>query len=104
MGTETAVAFANIFMADIESQIVSQSVAVKLTVWKRYIDNIFPLWDTSNLHDIERCIEQANSYNPTIKFQAEISNAETTFLDKVLYKDNPLQPSHTGHKNAFQAD
>ena len=75
-------------MADIETQIDSQSVAVKPTVWKRYIDDILPLWDTSNLHDIERFIEQANSYNPTIKFMAEISNAETTFLDKVIYKDN----------------
>ena len=34
MGTKMAVAFANIFMADIETQIVSQSV-VKPTVWKR---------------------------------------------------------------------
>ena len=88
MGTKMAVAFANIFMADIETQIDSQSVPVKPTVWKRYIDDIFPLWDTSNLHDIERFIEQANSYNPTIKFMAEISNAETTFLDKVVYKGN----------------
>ena len=46
MGTKMAVAFANIFMADIETQIDSQSVAVKSTVWKRYIDDIFPLWDT----------------------------------------------------------
>ena len=88
MGTKMAVAFANIFMADIETQIVSQSVAVKPTVWKRFIGNIFPLWDTSNLHDIERFNEQANSYNPTNKFMAEISNAETTFLDKVVYKGN----------------
>ena len=88
MGTKMAVAFANIFMADIETQIVSQSVAVKPTVWKRYIDDIFPLWDTRNLHDIEWFIEQANSYNPTIKFTAEISNAETTFLDKVVHKGN----------------
>ena len=68
--------------------IVSQSVAVKPTVWKRYIDDIFPRWDACNLHDIERFIEQANSYNPTIKFMAEISNAETTFLDKVADKGN----------------
>ena len=88
MGTKMAVAFANIFMADIETQIDSQSVAVKPTVWKRYIDYILTLWDTSNLHDIERFIEQANSYNPTVKFMAEISNAETTFPDKVIYKGN----------------
>ena len=74
MGTKMAVAFANIFMADI----VSQSV-VKPTVWKRFIDDIFSLWDTDK-HDIERFIEQANSDHPTIKFTAEISNAETTFL------------------------
>ena len=73
-------------MADIETQIVSQSV-VKPTVWKRYIDDIFSLWDTGK-HDIELFIEQANSYHPTIKFTAEISNAETTFLDTVVYKGN----------------
>ena len=90
MGTKMAAAFANIFMADIETQIVSQSVAVKPTVWKGYIDDIFPLWDTSNLHDIERFIEQANSCNATMEFMAEISSAEATFLDKVLYKGNPF--------------
>ena len=52
MGTKMAVAFGNIFMADI----VSQSV-VKPTVWKRFIDDIFSLWDTGK-HDIERFIEQ----------------------------------------------
>ena len=77
-----------IVMADIETQIVNQSVAVKPTVWKRYIDDIFPLWGTSNLQDIERFIEKENSYNPTIKFMAGISNAEITFLDKVVYKGN----------------
>ena len=58
-------------------QIVSQSI-VKPSVWKRYIDDIFSLWDTCK-HDIERFIWQANSYHPTIKFTAEISNAEASF-------------------------
>ena len=86
MGTKMAVACANIFMADIETQIVSQSV-VKPTVWKRHIGDIFSLWDTGK-HDIERFIEQANSYHPKIKFTAEISNAGTTFLYTVVYKGN----------------
>ena len=68
MGTKMAVAFGNIFMANIETQIVSQSVAVKPTVWKRYIDDVFQLCDTSNLHDIERFIEQANS-SQHLRFQ-----------------------------------
>ena len=84
MGKKMANAFANIFMAGIETQIAGQSL-VKPTVWKRYIDDIFSLWDTGK-HDIERLIEQSNSCHPTIKFTAEISNAETTFLDTVVYK------------------
>ena len=76
MGTKMAVAFANIFMANIETEILSNSVA-KPTIWKRYIDDIFSLWDVSQ-PDIDKFIEQANSNHPTIKFTAEISNTETT--------------------------
>ena len=65
MGTKMAVAFANIFMADIETHILSNSV-VKPTIWKRYIDDIFSLWDVSK-PDIDKFIEQANSHHPTIK-------------------------------------
>ena len=39
MGTKMAVAFANIFMAEIETQIRDKS-ANKPLVWKRYIDDI----------------------------------------------------------------
>ena len=58
MGTKTAVSFANIFMAHIETTILSRTV-FKATVWKRYIDDIFFLWDISK-RDIEAFIEQAN--------------------------------------------
>ncbi|KAL9971793.1 hypothetical protein ACROYT_G018001 [Oculina patagonica] len=84
MGTKMAVAFANIFMAKIETQILSNTVK-KPTVWKRYIDDVFSLWDASKTK-IERFIDQANSHHPTIKFTAEISNTKTTFLDTVIYK------------------
>ena len=35
---------------------------------------------------IEHFIEHANSYHPTIKFTAEVSQLETTFLDTTVYK------------------
>ena len=84
MGTKMAVAFANIFMASIEKEILRQSINKPLT-WKRFIDDVFYLWDT-NKEEIEHFIEQANSYHPTIKFTAEVSQLETTFLDTTVYK------------------
>ena len=84
MGTKMAVAFASIFMASIEKGILRQSVNKPLT-WKRFIDDVFCLWDT-NKEEIEHFIEQANSYHPTIKFTAEVSQLETTFLDTTVYK------------------
>ena len=84
MGTIMAVAFANIFMESIEKEILRQSINKPLT-WKRFIDDVFCLWDT-NKEEIEHFIEQANSYHPTIKFTAEVSQLETTFLDTTVYK------------------
>ena len=70
MGTKTAVSFANIFMAHIETAILSKSV-FKPTVWKCYIDDVFSLWDISQ-PDIETFIEKANLHHATVKFTAEI--------------------------------
>jgi len=46
MGTKMAVAFANIFMAKVETEILNQS-ALKPPVWKQFIDDIFSLWNTT---------------------------------------------------------
>ena len=46
MGTKMAVAFANIFMARIEKQILTQR-CIKPLFWKRYTDDVFSLWNTS---------------------------------------------------------
>ena len=84
MGTKMAVAFANIFMGTVESQILRISV-LKPLVWKRFIDDIFSIWNI-NKDQVTLFIEQANSRHPTIKFTAEISNTDTTFLDTSIYK------------------
>ena len=83
MGTKTAVPFANIFMAKIETEILSKVVS-KPTVWKRYI-YVFSLWDMGN-PDKETFIDQANLHHLTIKFTAEISDTETVFVDTTVYK------------------
>ena len=53
--------------------------------WKRYIDDIFSLWDTIR-EVLTQFIDQANNHHPSIKFTAEISGTETTFLDTSVYK------------------
>ena len=44
MGTKMAVTFANIFMAVVETEILNLS-ALKPLAWKRYIDDIFSIWN-----------------------------------------------------------
>ena len=88
MGTKMAVAFANIFMAEIETRLTNQS-KTKPIKWKRYIDDIFSLWD-SNRQEIGLFIKQANNFHPTIKFTAEISEMEITFLDTIITKGERL--------------
>ena len=84
MGTKMAVAFANIFMAKIEKEILRQS-SIKPIFWKRFIDDVISVWDTSR-NEIEEFLLKANNFHPTIKFMAEISETETTFLDTKVYK------------------
>ena len=85
MGTKMAVSFANIFMAKIETEIINHCTKKPL-VWKRYIDDVFSLWDTSK-EEVNTFIEQATgSYHSTIRFTAEISDKEITFLDTRIYK------------------
>jgi len=42
MGTKMAAAFADLFMAEIETKMLNQS-NIKPRVWKRYIDDLFSL-------------------------------------------------------------
>ena len=79
-----AVAFGNIFMAKIEREILRLSNKKPL-VWKRFIDDVFSLWNISR-DEVNAFIEQANRLHPTIKFTAEISETEITFLDTYVYK------------------
>ena len=85
MGTKAArVAFANVFMAQIETQILRQSKHKPLE-WIRCIDDTASLWVTTK-DEVLQFIQKANPFHPTIKFTAEISEGEATFLDTTMYK------------------
>ena len=48
--------------------------------WKRYIDDVLSLLDKSRRQK-ESSVEKANDFHSTIKFTAEMSEAEISFLD-----------------------
>ena len=60
---KTAVAFANIFMAKVVTEIINQS-ALKPLVWKQFIDDIFSLWNTTR-EETTQFTEQANKHLPS---------------------------------------
>ena len=66
MGTKMALTLANIFMAKIEKEILRQS-SIKPIFWKRVIDDVISVWDTSR-NEIEEFVLQVNNFHPTIKF------------------------------------
>ena len=74
----------NIFMAAGETEIINRSHFKPLT-WKRFIDDVFSVWNI-NKEEINSFVELEKSYYPTIKFTAEISDTEITFLDTCGYK------------------
>ena len=73
-----AIASANIFMANIEKEILRQST-YKPLVWKRSKrfddDDVYSLWNITK-DEVDDFIEQANNFHPTIKFTAEISEKD----------------------------
>ena len=63
MGTKMAVAFANIFMAKKECEILRQSNTTPI-FWKRFIDDIISMWDTNRQNRrISLEGKQLSSYN-----------------------------------------
>ena len=51
---------------------------------------VFSLWDIDK-QGMDFFLEEANSFHPTIKFTAEISDKEITFLDAVVCKGERFQ-------------
>ena len=73
--TKFAPPYAILFMADLEGKILND-FEEKPTIWWRYIDNIFFIWEHG-----EEPLEKLNTFHPTIKFTAEYSKEAISFLD-----------------------
>ena len=92
MGTKRAVAFSVIFKADGEKWL-PMARPYKPFVWKRFVDDIFSLWDIST-KEVYNFVDFANTFHPTnIKFTCEISSKCPVFLDTEVFK-GPCLSTH----------
>ena len=97
IGAKMAVAFANIFIGEIEKQILNES-ARKPLAWKRYIDDIISFWH-SNRDVVEMFIEQANKHINTIQQW----NSRWDIMDRCHYlRHHHLQGPKTQHRVSSQ--
>ena len=79
MGSRTAPSYANIFMGNLEKRLLERAPA-QPRIYLRYIDDIFMVFDGPEQELID-LIEYFNQSHPTIKFTAEYSKKEVSFLD-----------------------
>lgn len=86
MGTPFAVTAANAFMYHHEKDIVDH-YSRYLTLYKRFIDDIFVIWAGPKDILIE-FLDALNSKNDRIKLTYSISESNISFLDLFLYRDN----------------
>ena len=89
IGTKFAPPYAVLFMAALEEKILSK-VKKKPSVWWRYIDDIFFIWEHVE-ESLQEFINEINSFHPTIKFTADWSKEKVNFLDvEVTLKNSVL--------------
>ena len=84
MGTRMAPTFANLFMADFEDRHVYTHY-LQPTLWVRFIDDIFLLWDHKR-DNLNQFISHLNESHHSIKFTHEISTDRVAFLDTEVIK------------------
>jgi len=85
MGCKLAPALANIFMYDLEKDMLQPYMNV-LEVWRRYIDDIFFIWIKS-LKKLNEFMDHCNSFHPSIKYTFTFSSTEVDFMDVKIIRD-----------------
>lgn len=78
MGTKMAPSYANIFMGNLERNLLTQSPFKPLS-WLRFIDDIEMKW-VDNRNNLDDFITFVNSFHHSIKFTTEISLLNNRFL------------------------
>ena len=96
MGTRMAPNYATIFMHYIEEKILNTS-PLKPKIWKWFIDDIFMVWQHGK-DTLDEFLKFINILHPTIKFTAEYSLHEISFLDTMVWKEKDRLTTRVYHK------
>ena len=88
IGTRMAPAYANLFMYDLESQLLDLA-PVKPYLWLRYIDDIFMIW-TNGVEQLQEFLNSINQYHDTIKFTWDWSREKINYLDVQVINNNGI--------------
>ena len=97
MGTPFAVTASNTFMYYHHRDII-ELYAQHLTLYKRFINDIFVIWD-GTWEILLEFLSAMNAKDECIKLKYEISNSKIPFLDLLLFKDSAC---HTLQYSTFQ--
>lgn len=82
-GTKLAPSLATLFLSITEEDHISNS-PFKPSLWKRYIDNIFFVWEDTR-ESLDIFISGLNSFQPRLKFTADISSTSAVFFWTLLF-------------------
>lgn len=85
MGTKMAPTYANLFMGQLEEQLLKNS-PIQPRVWKRYIDDIFCIIP-NGAQNTESFLSYLNNQHDSIKFTSEASPRSINYLDVTVYTD-----------------
>ena len=77
MGSSMAPSYASLFMGKLENDFLNARV-LKPTLWLRFLDDIFMIWDHS-LNELHSFIDTINNFHPCIKFTHTISQGSVTY-------------------------
>ena len=93
MGSPLGPALANLFMGYYEKQWLNSSEGCKTRFYRRYVDDIFCIFDIEN--DSNDFLEYLNKQHPNIKFTMEKENEkQLPFLDVLSNNTNNLRPTY----------
>ena len=96
MGSPPGPVLANIFMVELERNIIP-TLSNDILLWKRYVDDTICF---IKLTAINKVLETLNSYHTNIKFAIEIeSENKISFLDVLLIRSNKLISTKVYRKN-----